>query len=92
MSRKQKRMGPVGCFGQIENIKRQSLNSRNLSVNYVVGFFYRDDSDFHRGYFQISPWILFQVSQYIFGSQSYLKDREADRGEDSFIRQPTQLL
>ena len=25
MSRKQKRMGPVGCFGQIENIKRQSL-------------------------------------------------------------------
>ena len=26
MSRKQKRMGPVGCFGQIENIKRQSLN------------------------------------------------------------------
>ena len=28
MSRKQKRMGPVGCFGQIENIKRQSLNSK----------------------------------------------------------------
>ena len=25
MSRKQKRMGPVGCFGQIESIKRQSL-------------------------------------------------------------------
>ena len=25
MIRKQKRMGPVGCFGQIENIKRQSL-------------------------------------------------------------------
>ena len=24
-SRKQKRMGPVGCFGQIENNKRQSL-------------------------------------------------------------------
>lgn len=21
-------MGPVGCFGQIENIKRQSLSSR----------------------------------------------------------------
>ena len=27
MSRKQKRMGPVGCFGQIENIRRQSLAS-----------------------------------------------------------------
>ena len=25
MDWKQKRMGPVGCFGQIENIKRQSL-------------------------------------------------------------------
>ena len=25
MSRKQKRMGSVGCFGQKENIKRQSL-------------------------------------------------------------------
>jgi len=25
MDRKQKRMGPVGCFGQIEIIKRQSL-------------------------------------------------------------------
>ena len=31
MSRKQKRMGPVGCFGQIENIKRQSLCSRCCS-------------------------------------------------------------
>ena len=29
MSRKQKRMGPVGCFGQIENIKRQSLGRTN---------------------------------------------------------------
>ena len=27
MDWKQKRMGPVGCFGQIENIKRQSLSS-----------------------------------------------------------------
>ena len=27
MDCKQKRMGIVGCFGQIENIKRQSLNS-----------------------------------------------------------------
>ena len=25
VTRTQKRMGPVGCFGQIENIKRQSL-------------------------------------------------------------------
>ena len=25
MARKQNRMGPVGCFGQIENIKRRSL-------------------------------------------------------------------
>ena len=25
MSRMQKRMGPIGCLGQIENIKRQSL-------------------------------------------------------------------
>ena len=30
MSRKQKRMGPVGCFGQIENIKRQSLVKNDL--------------------------------------------------------------
>ena len=29
MSRKQKWMGPVGCFGQIENIKRQSLAIRS---------------------------------------------------------------
>ena len=32
MSRKQKRMGPVGCFGQIENIKRQSLIYLSLSA------------------------------------------------------------
>ena len=35
MSRKQKRMGPVGCFGQIENIKRQSLDYQmNISDKY----------------------------------------------------------
>ncbi len=41
MSRKQKRMGPVGCFGQIENIKRQSLAydagfiDESLAWNYI---------------------------------------------------------
>ena len=34
MSRKQKRMGPVGCFGQIENIKRQSLISEAIVSEY----------------------------------------------------------
>ena len=34
MSRKQKRMGPVGCFGQIENIKRQSLDNIHLLKSY----------------------------------------------------------
>ena len=39
VTRKQKRMGPVGCFGHIENNERQSLgikegeyNTRNLAV------------------------------------------------------------
>ena len=36
MSRKQKRMGPVGCFGQIENIKRQSLNKVYFIEKYLV--------------------------------------------------------
>ena len=31
---KQKRMGPVGCFGQIENIKRQSLTISGKNVKY----------------------------------------------------------
>ena len=40
MSRKQKRMGPVGCFGQIENIKRQSLMySKELrNINCLILF------------------------------------------------------
>lgn len=32
MIRKQKRMGPVGCFGQIENIKRQSLITLSKNI------------------------------------------------------------
>ena len=37
MSRKQKRMGPVGCFGQIENIKRQSLIILMTCVSCQIG-------------------------------------------------------
>ena len=47
MSRKQKRMGPVGCFGQIENIKRQSLhnhrNSNDRLGTRAVGYGYKSN-------------------------------------------------
>ena len=39
MDRTQKWMGSVGCLGQIENIKRQSLNNRSV-VPRVKTFFY----------------------------------------------------
>ena len=42
MDCKQKRMGIVGCFGQIENIKRQSLNKAMIaeqSQNCVICHF-----------------------------------------------------
>ena len=38
MIRKQKRMGPVGCFGQIENIKRQSLYYNPYDVEKTVTY------------------------------------------------------
>ena len=45
MSRKQKRMGPVGCFGQIENIKRQSLSTEpklfnTIPTQFLLSHFY----------------------------------------------------
>ena len=48
MSRKQKRMGPVGCFGQIENIKRQSLNicvsNTALAIALIYSFAIKQNS------------------------------------------------
>ena len=39
MDCKQKRMGIVGCFGQIENIKRQSLNNPDNCFDFVIKAF-----------------------------------------------------
>ena len=35
MDRTQKWMGSVGCLGQIENIKRQSLDNDNLYLKII---------------------------------------------------------